>query len=60
MKRGDLNLDNLSDDELAELETLVRKATPEGADEADPDLLIEQERTRLVHLLEKAVERPEY
>ena len=44
----------LSDDELAELRTLLRKATPEGADKADPNLLTEQERLRLTRIFAKA------
>jgi hypothetical protein len=50
----------LSDDELAELQTLLRKATPEGADKADPNLVTEQERLRLTRIFAKAVDwRPE-
>jgi hypothetical protein len=46
----------LSDDELAELQTLLRKATPEGADKADPNLLTVQERSRLALLFAKATD----
>jgi hypothetical protein len=48
------DLDRLTDEQVTELERLLRKAHPEGATEPDLELLTEEERAELVRILRDA------